>query len=126
MDDSAEKARQAAKAKIQEPIDGYPLGHTIPNAKQKEELDKRIALLKEYPDMEIFIYGHTCEIGGDKVNERIGLGRADKAKAYLISKGIDAKRFVGTKSKLDREPVAPNTNETNRKKNRRVVITITN
>lgn len=121
---AAEKA--ALYAQILEPVDGYALSQTTLTAKQKEELDKRIALLKEHPDLEVFIYGHTCEIGGDKINEKIGLGRAEKAKAYLISKGIDAKRIAGTKSKLDREPVAPNTNEANRKKNRRVVIVVTN
>ena len=119
-------ARKAITDELLMPVDNYPLSQITLTGKQKQELDKRIALLQENPDMLIFIYGHTCEIGGDKVNERVGLERAEKVKAYLISKGIDAKRITGTASKLDREPVAPNTNEPNRKQNRRVEITVVN
>jgi len=119
-------ALQAIKGNIAEPVDGYTVSQTALTNKQKQELDKRIALLQENPDMNVFIYGHTCEIGSDKVNERVGLARAEQAKAYMISKGIDAKRITGTASKLEKEPLVSNTNESNRKLNRRVVIMVVN
>ena len=117
-------ARQTLKANVAAPIDNYTLSQTALTNKQKQELDQRIAMLKENPDMDVFIYGHTCEIGGDKINEVVGLARAERAKEYLISKGIAPKRILGTASRLDREPLVPNTSEPNRKLNRRVAIVV--
>jgi len=122
---TAEK-KQAAKMEIQKPVSNYDLSKTELTDKQKQELDKKIALLQQYSDFEIFIYGHTCNTGGDAINEKVGLQRAENVKKYLISKGIDQKRIVGIASKRDTEPLVPNTSEENRKQNRRVEIIISN
>jgi len=119
-----EAERVAAIETIQEPVEGFRLSQTTLTAAQKQELDKRIALLKQYPDLEVFIYGHTCNIGSRQANETVGLRRAENAKAYLISQGIDANRIIGTASKRDTEPLVPNVNETNRRENRRVEIVV--
>jgi flagellar motor protein MotB len=42
----------------------------------------------------------------------------------MISKGIDESRIIGIGSKLDAEPIIPNTSEENRALNRRVEIVI--
>ncbi len=119
-------AEQVGKliAAIEEPVDNYALSQTNLTGTQKEELDNRIALLQQYPNWKFFIYGHTCDIGGFEVNQRIGLQRAEKAKAYMVSKGIDPKRVLGIASILDREPVVPNSSEENRRINRRVVLKV--
>lgn len=121
-----EKAQHFALAKeeIQLPADNYALSQTELATEQKQELDQKIKFLMQYPELEVFIYGHTCDIGGDKVNETVGIGRAQKAKEYLISKGIDEKRILGIASKRDTEPLLPNTNEGNRRINRRVEVVI--
>ncbi len=120
------KPQQSASdiAIIEEPIEDYNLAQISPEEYQKKKLDEKIVLLKKYPETKFYIYGHTCDLGGDEVNERVGLRRAEKAKAYLISKGIDSKRIIGMASKRDTEPVVPNTSEENRKKNRRVQLVI--
>jgi len=130
-EETARKATQKAETnnqniidKIQEPVQGYELMASNLTASQKKKMDEKVALLKQYPDWNIFIYGHTCEIGDDAINEKIGLQRAEKAKAYLISKGINAKRILGTAIKRDTEPLVSNTSEENRKVNRRVVIVV--
>ena len=121
----AEQAiRESAIATIQEPVQAFRLSQTTLTVAQKQELDKRIALLQQYPDLKIFIYGHTCNIGSRQANENVGLRRAENAKAYLISQGIDANRIIGIASKRDTEPRVPNVNETNRRENRRVVIAV--
>jgi outer membrane protein OmpA-like peptidoglycan-associated protein len=109
---------------IQQPVENYEMSATWLTAAQRKEVDKQIALLKQYPDMKVFIYGHTCDLGTPETNEKVGLGRAEKAKEYMISKGISEKRIAGIASKLDREPLVPNTSEENRKKNRRVEIVV--
>ena len=112
----------AVKRQIERPIDNYVISNTDVASYQSQRLDEKIALLQQYPNSRFYIYGHTCDLGTDAVNERIGLGRATHAKAYMISKGIDESRILGIASKRDTEPVVPNSSEENRRKNRRVEI----
>ncbi|GHV68045.1 hypothetical protein FACS1894199_14670 [Bacteroidia bacterium] len=92
------------------------------SAQQKAVLDERAALLLQLPlDVQIVLEGHTCNFGTHDVNLLVGQKRADIVKAYLIQKGIAANRIT-TISKAATEPLVPNTNEANRKKNRRVVV----
>ena len=116
--------RQAVIEEIQRPVEKYGLSVTALNAAQKKKLEDIIELLKQNPDMEVFVHGHTCEIGGDAINERIGQQRADKARAYMITKGIEERRIMGTASRRDAEPIVPNTNEENRRINRRVQVLV--
>ena len=114
----------AVKKLIEQPIDHYALNQTKPAAFQKQRLDEKIALLKQYPNLRFYIYGHTCNIGTKNANERVGTGRDAEARAYLISKGIDESRILGNENKRDSQPVAPNTDEASRKLNRRVQIVV--
>ena len=103
---------------------GYKVSGTTLSDSQKKEMDVLIATLKQNPNAKFYIYGHTCELGGDRVNEQIGLKRAENAKTYMLSKGIAKERILGVASKRSNEPLAPNTNEANRKMNRRVEVVI--
>jgi len=114
----------AMRRLIELPIDHYALNQTEPEEYQRYRLDLKIELLQAYPDVKFHIQGHTCDIGTTEANERVGLGRDVKAKAYMISKGIDPSRILGNECQRDRMPVAPNINEPNRRLNRRVVIII--
>ena len=117
----AAQKRKDAIATIEKPIDNYKIGETVLLESQKRELDVKIALLKQYPELTVVCVGHTCDIGGDIVNERVGRQRAEAAKAYLVSKGIDQSR-ISTITKRDTEPLVPNTSEENRKQNRRIAL----
>jgi len=112
----------AVKRQIEQPIDNYALNQTDIAVYQRERLDEKTALLQQYPNVRFYIYGHTCNLGTSDANERVGLGRAAKAKSYMISKGIAESRILTIASKRDTEPVVPNNSEENRRKNRRVVI----
>ena len=115
---------EAVRKQIEQPIDNYVVSHTEVAAYQQERLDEKIALLQQYPNLRFYIYGHTCDLGSGETNERVGLQRAAHAKAYMISKGIAENRILSVASKRDAEPVAPNTSDENRKKNRRVGIVL--
>jgi len=117
---------QAAKTEIQQPIQNYTLEQIELTDIQKQELDKKIALLQQYPDLNCYIYGHTCTLGSDKINEKVGLQRAQKAKEYMLSKGIAENRILGIASKSDTEPLVPNISEADRRQNRRVELSIGN
>ena len=83
------------------------------------ELDKKVALMKKYPKANLMLEGHTDDLGSDEYNYQLGLDRANAAKDYLVSKGISAGRLA-VSSKGKTQPVVPNTDNSNRFKNRRV------
>ncbi len=93
---------------------------------QKEsfaELDRVVNMLNERSTMEIAISGHTDSIGSAPANKALSDSRAKSVQAYLIEKGINAKRMVA-KGYGDAKPIAPNSTEQGRQQNRRVEFTI--
>jgi outer membrane protein OmpA-like peptidoglycan-associated protein len=81
-------------------------------------LDRKVAILKTYPEVKIQIAGNTCDLGGDRINVPLGQRRADAARDYLERNGIDGSRMT-TITQAANYPMLPNTNEQNRTKNRR-------
>jgi outer membrane protein OmpA-like peptidoglycan-associated protein len=57
-------------------------------------LDRLIAMLKEFPDLEIRIESHTDSRGSDDYNMLLSKKRAKAAFDYVVSKGIDPKRLL--------------------------------
>jgi len=81
-------------------------------------------MLLQNPETKFYIYGHSCDIGNTRANERISLQRAEQVKKYLLSKGISEKRILGISAKGNTDPLLPNINDENRKINRRVEVKI--
>ncbi|GAB6008777.1 OmpA family protein [Dysgonomonas reticulitermitis] len=104
-------------------IGGYKLGQTALSPEQRIVLDGYINLLQANPQAHIEITGHTCNIGTEKGNIRMGQKRADKAKDYLVGKGISS-AYISAYSKGDTEPVSPDNNDESRSKNRRLEVRI--
>lgn len=69
------------------------------------------------------IVGHTDNVGDDKENAALGLGRANSIAQILQANGI-AKDRIKTESRGEAEPVADNNTDDGRHLNRRVVITV--
>jgi len=84
-------------------------------------LDSVVARLKA-SDIEgnIYVTGHTCNIGSAAYNQKLSERRAHSVFQYLVSKGIAADKMIAEGKGL-REPRYPNDKE-GRPKNRRVDI----
>jgi outer membrane protein OmpA-like peptidoglycan-associated protein len=67
--------------------------------------------------------GHTDNSGTDKANDELSQKRADAAKAYLVSKGIDTDR-LSTAGFGSQQPIADNKTAAGKAKNRRVEIKV--
>ena len=65
------------------------VGDTTLSASAKQHVIAIAEILKKHPELIISIEGHTCNIGTDAVNKRIGLERAN-AVAYEAKSGPDA------------------------------------
>jgi outer membrane protein OmpA-like peptidoglycan-associated protein len=122
--EALKKAKEAAIHNLEEPIVNYYLSQTEARSIQITELDKKVAILEQFPDLQFRIYGHTCPIGTREVNQRVGMARAENAKKYLISKGVAESRILGIDTKRDTEPIVPNDTEANRRINRRVQLIV--
>ena len=90
----------------------------------KSNLDKLVTVLKNNPDTNINIYGHTDSIGTDAVNLRISSQRAAAVKNYFVANGISASRMF-TEGLGKSSPIASNDTDAGRAKNRRVEFAIT-
>ena len=112
-----EGVSQADLAILSEPIFFDLAKHNLkPDAIQV--LDRKVAILKKYPNIQIMILGNTCDLGGNRINIPLGQRRADSARDYLEKNGISNSR-MSTKTQAADYPMLPNTNEQNRTKNRR-------
>jgi OOP family OmpA-OmpF porin len=81
-------------------------------------LDRAVAVLKEFQDVRLEISGHTDSRGNSDYNRDLSQKRADSVKMYFIANGIDADRLTSIGYGMDR-PIADNTSESGRSKNRR-------
>jgi hypothetical protein len=84
-------------------------------------LDAIVALMKEFPEANLEVQGHTDIVGTEDYNQRLSEDRAHSVTSYLISKGIakDRLRAVGFGT---RRPLADNETDEGRAKNRRVEL----
>ncbi len=87
------------------------------------ELDKVVSFLNEYPEVKIEIGGHTDNVGKPDKNLTLSDQRAAAVANYILSKGISDDR-ISSKGYGQTKPVAPNTTNANKAKNRRVEFTI--
>lgn len=90
----------------------------------KSSLDQLIDSLKLYQNFKISIYGN-CDFDGDSVyNIKLSENRVLKTKQYLISKGIGSDLF-STYAYGEEKPIADNSTDVGKQKNRRVDIVVT-
>ena len=85
------------------------------------ELDQWADYFLHNPQATAEIDGYADSIGTTAYNLTLSERRAQAVKNYLIKKGVQPQRFV-TRGFGESKPVAPNTTEEGRQKNRRVEL----
>jgi OOP family OmpA-OmpF porin len=84
-------------------------------------LDEVVAILKADPALRLSIDGHTDNTGTPIRNLQLSQKRADAVKKYLTDKGIDTRRLSAI-GYGQQKPIADNSTEDGRVKNRRVEL----
>lgn len=89
----------------------------------RSNIESLTTSLKNNPETNILIVGHTDATGTDAYNYRLSERRAAAVKAYTQSQGISSSRLT-TEGRGETEAIADNTTDSGRAQNRRVEIVI--
>ena len=84
-------------------------------------LDRFAATLNDNPSTTVSIIGHTDSTGSASINEPLSVERAAHTRDYLAMRGVSPTRVV-VEGRGAREPIASNSDNDGRARNRRVEI----
>lgn len=90
---------------------------------ENERLDQIAQVLKEVPDQMFLVEGHTASVGYEKGEMKLSVERANSVANALIQRGIPREKFI-CKGSGGTKPIADNSTQEGKAKNRRVEITI--
>ncbi len=93
------------------------------DAEDLATLAKQAAWLKQYPSVTVTVEGHCDERGTREYNRALGDRRANAAKNFLVSNGVDAARVTVISYGKER-PVAMGSDEASWAQNRRSVTVV--
>ena len=86
-------------------------------------VDSIVEILAECPDAQFEISGHTDSQGGEESNASLSQGRADAVLSALLDRRIHTAKMI-SKGYGETQPIANNTTEAGRAKNRRIEFSL--
>lgn len=101
----------------------FDFGKASLRESNKDDLWKLANTLKQYPDTDVLIVGHTDNVGSESFNQGLSKKRANAVSSELTSTGISKSR-VKIKGKGESQPTDTNETDLGRSQNRRVEIAI--
>ena len=108
--------------KLQIPSDaGFSTGRADITPVFARVLDQFSSGLRNSPNSEIRIIGHTDSTGSDAVNNPLSVNRAAATRDYMVTHGVPA-NAIRIEGRGSREPIADNNTAAGRAQNRRVEI----
>lgn len=135
MDKQKEELEKINNAQVESINDGQALkvtfesgilfstGSSTLNTTSQSALTSFATSLKNHPDTDIQIFGHTDSTGSDAVNNPLSENRAKAVYNFLQSKGVNGARMV-SQGFGSTQPIADNSTAAGKAQNRRVEIYI--
>jgi outer membrane protein OmpA-like peptidoglycan-associated protein len=121
----ASSRRLVYEVTLSEDQGNFRFGRTVLPDEAKARLDQMINQLKADPkNVFIEIEGHTDNVGGRELNQRLGLERAEAVKRYLYEQHQVPLHKINVISYGEEKPIAPNNRRDGRAQNRRVVVKV--
>ena len=99
----------------------FDSGKAVIKKESEQILNYTFQELKDNPNMKIEIRGYTDNVGNAYSNKKLSQERADAVRLWLVKKGIDALRITAIGFGIE-NPIADNSTEEGRKKNRRIEL----
>jgi len=95
---------------------------------EERKLDSVVILLAQFPNSTVVISGHTDSVGTVIYNIKLGYSRAKEVSRYvhdwLYQKDVRLRNEMEIRTYGEAEPIAPNSTDEGRQRNRRVEIAI--
>lgn len=88
------------------------------------ELEKFSTVIKDFPETELIVEGHTDSTGSDDLNKMLSANRAGSVSQFLVAKGVEQQRLTPIGYGEERLLINPDTTEEARQQNRRVEVKI--
>ncbi len=108
--------------KVNIPSDiSFDTGSATIKPSMRSVLDPFAASVQNDPTSLITIVGHTDSTGSNAVNQTLSVQRANSVRDYLVDHGVSAGR-IATAGRGENQPIADNSTDAGRAKNRRVEI----
>lgn len=97
----------------------FAFGSAALGARGKKILDRVAVILEKYSRYNVVVEGHTDDVGSVDYNQKLSEQRAVSVRDYLVKQGVGISRleYEGLGESM---PFYPNTNDENRRRNRRV------
>lgn len=92
------------------------------DARAKAKLQKQAVFIKRHKGVRFAVTGHTDKVGNQAYNEALGLRRAKRVVAYLVSLGVDSSQLRAMVSLGEEQPVVDV--DDRERLNRRVTTTV--
>jgi outer membrane protein OmpA-like peptidoglycan-associated protein len=99
----------------------FATGKYVLLAKSFAGLKEVAKILKDDPQLNLSIEGHTDHVGSDESNQRLSENRANAVKNYLLKQGVSESQLTAT-GFGESQPVADNNTAAGRQQNRRVEL----
>ncbi|MGJ7613147.1 MULTISPECIES: OmpA family protein [unclassified Variovorax] len=113
---------QNNELKLQIPSDvSFDVGRANIKSNFAPVLDQFANGLRNNPNAEVRIIGHTDSTGSDAINNPLSVDRAASTRDYLVTRGVNSAAFR-IEGRGSREPIADNNSDAGRAQNRRVEI----
>jgi peptidoglycan-associated lipoprotein len=126
----SEPVKPPSSTKVSElpPLDFGPIYYELDSATLKPEsramLEQVAEALRQRPEAQVTVAGHTCELGTTEYNLALGQRRAAAVRDYLVKLGVEPGR-IGTVSYGEERPAETGSGEDALSKNRRSEFTVT-
>jgi OOP family OmpA-OmpF porin len=101
----------------------FDLNKATLKAGAEQNVRRIAAVLKQYPDHQISVEGHTDSLGSEAYNQRLSEERAASVRAALVAGGVDASK-ISSRGFGESQPVAENSSAAGRQQNRRVEVVV--
>ncbi|HEY7391343.1 MAG TPA: OmpA family protein [Bryobacteraceae bacterium] len=102
----------------------FESGSATPLPEAEVHLDNIANILKAFPNVHLDICGYTDDVGSAVQNLKLSRERAEAIRTELVARGISSDRLT-TEGLGDRNPMADNSTEVGRVRNRRVALQVT-
>jgi outer membrane protein OmpA-like peptidoglycan-associated protein len=101
----------------------FDVGRSAIKPGSQANIERIAVVLRQYPQHQILVEGHTDATGSEEFNLRLSQDRANAVRSALVNGGVDASK-ISAEGFGESQPVASNDTPAGRQQNRRVEIVI--